>query len=171
MQLFKSYGALLANDHSLSYGYSVMGWLNTWFGFEHNKNLVTLAGMIIFLIPMVKVSQYKHFHFKLLALASILVWVVIFNHRAESPTFIIAMVGVSLWFIKAEKNLLNIILFIASCILTMLSPTDIFPSQLRNEFVNPYALKAFPCILIWIKIVYDMLFLQGSKTPAALKSI
>ena len=161
--LFSSYWNLLSNDSSVSLGYSVMGWLNSWFGLEINKMFVVLSGLIIFLIPLFRKGEYKNYTFKLLALASILIWVVIFNHKAESPTFIIAITGVALWFTTTETSKTNIILFIIAFIFVSLSPTDIFPAYIRNEWVKPYTLKAFPCILIWFKIVFDMIKLQEDK--------
>ncbi len=162
-ELLGSYWNMLSNDHSVSYGYSVMGWLNTWFGIQVNKNIIVLIGALIFFIPLINFKLYKSFTFKYLALSSILIWVVIFNHKAESPTFIIAITGVALWFIHSKKSNLNIVLFVMAIILTSLSPTDIFPQFLRNEFVHPYALKAFPCILIWFKVIYDMLKLEDNN--------
>lgn len=165
MFLFESYGRMLSTDHSISYGFSVMGWLVSWFSFEPNKYLVVLIGVILFLLPLVRWSNYKHFFFRYLTLASVLIWVVIFNHKAESPTFVIAMTGVALWFIASEKSPLNIALFIAAFVLTSLSPTDLFPRYLRNEIVVPYNLKAVPCILIWLKLIYDMITYKEERYP------
>ncbi|MBC8487076.1 MAG: DUF2029 domain-containing protein [Bacteroidetes bacterium] len=161
--LFSSFWNMLSNDHSISYGYSVMGWLNSWFGFEINKFFIVVIGVLVFLIPLSRIKEYKNYTFRFLTLSSLLIWVVIFNHKAESPTFIIAMAGVSLWFVTSEKSKINIILFVSAFILTSLSPTDIFPRFLRNEIVNPYALKSFPIILIWLKIIYDMIVLKKNR--------
>ncbi len=161
--LFSSYWTLLSNDSSASLGYSVMGWLNSWFGLEINKLFVILSGLLFSLIPLYRINEYKNYSFKILTLASILIWVVIFNYKAESPTFIIAMTGVALWFITTKKSRINIVLFVSSIIFVSLSPTDIFPAYLRNEWVKPYTLKALPCILIWFKIVFDMIKLREDK--------
>ena len=160
MKLLKSYLLLLTEDHNTSYGYSVMGWINSWFSIEINKNLIVAIGIIIFLLPIYKLKLYKEFIYKYLIVCSILIWIVIFNHKAESPTFILAMTGVALWFVQSEKNTLNITLFTSAFIFTSLSPTDLFPSFIRNEFVKPYVLKALPCILIWIKLIYDLVRLR-----------
>lgn len=152
----QSFWHMLSYDHSNSYGLSVMGWLKSWFGITFNKNVIVLLGAVIFLIPIVRIKQYANSSFRLLALTSVLIWVVIFNHKAESPTFIIAITGVAIWFAASKKNTINIILFVSAFILTSLSPTDIFPASVRNEFINTYTLKAFPCILIWFKIIFDM---------------
>jgi len=165
-KLFRSYLNLLTNDHDSSYGYSVMGLIHSWLSIELNKNMIVAIGVVIFLFPFYKIKQYGEFIFKYLMVSSILIWIVIFNHKAESPTFIIAMTGVALWFVQSEKNTLNIILFASAFILTTLSPTDIFPRYLREEFVKPYVLKAFPCFLIWIKIIYDMIVLRRKANYA-----
>jgi len=159
-KLLQSYTLMLNNDHSTSYGYSIMGWLHSWFALEINKNIVVLLGALVFLIPLLLFSKYKNYTFRSLTLASILIWIVIFNHKAESPTFIIAMTGVALWFVSSKKNTLNIALLFSAFILTSLSPTDIFPKFLREQYVLPYSLKALPCIFIWMNLIYDMLFLE-----------
>lgn len=158
--LLISYVDMLSNDHSGSYGLSVIGWLYTWFGLLVNKFIVVILGALVFMIPLIKINNYKYFTFRLLMLSSLLLWVVIFNHKAESPTFIIAMSGVAIWFGISERSIFNIILFICALILTSLSPTDIFPAIIRESFVVPYVLKAVPCIIIWIKIVYDLMIIQ-----------
>ncbi len=161
--LLLNYWNMMSHDHSKSSGNSVMGWLNSWFYIDLNKNLIVLLGIIIFLIPLYKVKVYKNYTFRFLMLSSILIWIVIFNHMAESPTFIIAMTGIALWFIKSEKNYFNIALFVLAFILTSLSPTDLFPKFLREEFFKPYSMKAFPCIIIWLKIIYDMIMVKKEK--------
>ncbi|MTI33138.1 glycosyltransferase family 87 protein [Xanthovirga aplysinae] len=156
--LIHSYGNLLSDDYAISYGFSVMGWLHSWLGIELDKNFIILIGAGTFLVPLIQVKKYNHYTFRLLTLSSLLIWLVIFNHRAESATYIIAMTGVSIWLILSRKSKINILLFVNAFILTSLSPTDIFPASLRDEFVRPYVLKAFPCILIWFKIIFDMVF-------------
>jgi len=158
--LYSSYLNLLKNDHDASYGYSVMGWINSWFSIDFSKNLIVAIGVVVFLSPLIRIKLYPNFIFKWLILCSVLIWIVIFNHKAESPTFVLAMTGVALWFVQGEKNKVNIVLFIAAFLLTTLSSTDLFPKSWREEFVKPYNLKAFPCILIWLKIIYDLLVLK-----------
>ena len=165
--LYTSWGHLLDNDHTASYGFSVMGWLHTWFGFDPSKQIILIVGVILFLIPLVRIKEYKNFTFRFLTLTSVLVWVIIFNHKAESPTFIIAMAGIALWFITSDKNILNIALFASALILTSISPTDLFPRFVRDEYVTPFVLKVVPCILIWLKIIYDMLVLKADSIEMA----
>ncbi len=167
ISLYQSWFHLLSTDQPPTiYGYSVFGWLKMWFHFQPNKIWILMAGALIFLLPFTKIKMYRDFDFRLLALSSVLIWIVIFNHMAESPTFIIAMAGVSIWFFTRKPTILNIILFVLALLLTSLSATDIFPHDFRNQFIKPYVLKAFPCIAIWFKIVIDMIMAKkGAKWP------
>ncbi len=166
--LYQSWLHLLQNDHSASVGFSVAGWLYTWFHIDA-KNATVLIGALVFCLPFLKWKYYNDVQFKLFFLSSILLWIVIFNHKAESATFIIAVTGIAIWFFSQKRTLLNTILFATAFIFTILSPTDLFPKSIRENFVIPYVLKAVPCILIWFKIMYDLLFFKpGSNnlTPA-----
>ncbi len=154
--LYESWFNLLMDDHSMSYGISVMGFITSWFGLNINKIIVVIIGIALFLIPLLQIKKYQFYKFRLLVLSSVLIWVIIFNHKAESSTFIIALSGVAIWFFLSEKSILNNVLIISAFILVSLSPTDIFPNIIRDKYVIPLALKAVPCIFIWFKILYDM---------------
>jgi hypothetical protein len=160
--LYSSWLKLLTNDYSLSYGLSIMGWLVAWFNLKLNKMLIFLIGCLIFYIPFIRISYYKDFYFRLLALVSVLLWMVIFNHKAESPMFVIALSGVGIWYFSQQKKPENMTLLIFAFILTSLSPTDIFPKFLKDKLVKPLVLKVVPCIFIWFKLIYEMVFVKYS---------
>lgn len=117
-----------------------------------------LVGVILFGLPYLRVKQYKNLAFRLMLLASTLIFTVIFSSGSESPTYIIAFAGVAIWFIiqPNPKNMWIIGLFIFAFLLTSLSPTDIFPKPLK-EFIRLYSLKALPCVIIWLTIIYQMM--------------
>ncbi len=178
--LYESWWRMLGEDHAASYGYSVMGWLQSWFGLDVSKNVIVLLGVVLFCLPLIKIKKYTNYKFRWRLLASILIWVVIFNHKAESPTFVIAMSGVGIWYflskIEMEKvdaihkvtssHLVNTVLVVLAFVFTSLSPTDLFPRFLRENIVIPYVLKAVPCILIWGKIIWEMYVLRSSSFEA-----
>jgi hypothetical protein len=161
--LYKSWGNLLQNDHSISIGFSVSGWLFTWFGLNL-KTLSLVVGTLLFCVPFVHFKYFNEARFKLLYLASILLWIVIFNHKAESPTFVIAVTGVSIWFFTQEFNKVNFSLLILALLFTVLAATDLFPKFIRDDYFIPYVVKAVPCILIWGKVTWELMFYPKSLT-------
>ena len=171
--LYISWWNMLSNDHSVSYGLSVMGVAESWLGVGFLKNEIVLLGVVLFCLPLLKIKSYSNFEFRWRLLVSILLWVVVFNHKAESPTFIIAMCGVGMWYFfppsfghpqrGSRKNNTNLILVILAFIFTSLSPTDLFPRVIRENIVMPFVLKAVPCILIWGKLIWEMWFLEHGE--------
>ena len=155
--LYKSWLHLLADDRSASVGLSVMGLLETWFHLTLSKNAVAIAGILLFLLPLIYIRRYKELSFRLLYLASVLVWMVIFNHKAESPTYIIAMSGIGIWYFSQEPNKLNRVLLILAFLLISMSVSDLVPAPVRNGFIRPYGIKAVMAIVIWFRIVYEQI--------------
>lgn len=116
------------------------------------------TAVILFCVKYVRYKSYSHPQYKLLFLASILVWTTIFNNAVESPSFIIAITGVAIWYIADEKSKFNFALLIFALVLTSLSHSDLFPRYIRDHIVDPYALKCLPCFIIWLKIEYELIF-------------
>ena len=164
IEQYKNWAVMMAADQSTSYGLSVMGWLHSWFGVEKGKGLVSIIGMLLFLIPFCRYKMYKNEMYKLLILASMLVWVIIFNHKAESPTFIIAVAGVGIWYFAGPRSAWRNLLLITVFIFTCMSPTDLFPKLIRDQFFVPYKIKALPCIILWCVMFVDIMRLKiGAK--------
>jgi hypothetical protein len=139
---------------------SVMGMVRK-IAFPHLSNLVVLLpGIILFGLSYLRIKLFSNLNYQLLIVSSTLIFPVIFSTGSESPTYIIAFVGVAIWYINGERpvSTLDIVLLIFGLILTSLSPSDLFPRYLKEHYVDPYALKALPCFLIWLKIIYETLF-------------
>jgi len=118
-----------------------------------------MAGFLLFALPYIRVKQYQYIGYRLMLLASVLIFTVIFSSGSESPTYIIAFAGVAIWFVvqpSPKKNWM-IALFVFAIILTTLSPSDLFPKYIRIHYVWKYSLKALPCVLIWFAIIYQLL--------------
>ncbi len=118
-----------------------------------------IPGMAAFALPYLRFGQYKHIAFRYALLASVLLFIVLFSTGSESSTYIIALTGAAIWYVTApwKRSRWDIALMVFAFILTSMSPSDLFPAYLRKEFVQPYALKALPCVLIWLKLVYEMM--------------
>lgn len=113
-------------------------------------------GIVIFCSVFIQVQRYRDLTFRLMLLASVLIFQVIFNPIAESPAYIIAVSGVMIWWSVCPQTPYDRALLIACFVFTVLSPSDLFPKVLREEFVKPYVLKALPCVLIWFRLIYLM---------------
>lgn len=119
---------------------------------------IIIPGLIVFGLPYLRFKQYKYEAFRFTLLASVLMFVVLFSTGSESSTYIIPFVGVAIWYVVApwKRSKWDIALLVFAFILTSMSPSDLFPSFIRKQYVVPYALKALPCVIIWLKLSYEM---------------
>jgi hypothetical protein len=118
------------------------------------------AGALLFALPLLRFSQFKSFKFRAEVLASALIFVVIFSTGAEHPTYIIAVTGVFIWMLIQDKpySALNITFLVLVLVVTGLGLTDAVPKSIRVPYIARYSVKAWPVIIIWVKIVYELIF-------------
>lgn len=130
---------------------SLMGVLQAWFGVPIGvKGVVQALGMLLLLLPLMYWRCWAELHYRRLYVASILIFVVVFNQMAESPTFVIAVAGFLFWFLCYRRSLSwGWALFGFVLVFTMLSATDLVPPSIRHNYFDVYKLKAVPMILAW----------------------
>lgn len=158
IQQYHNWFHLLKMDHAVSYGVSFMGLIHSWFKIDISKIGTVAVAAIIFCIPLLKVNCYNLYSFRLQILASLLLWMVIFNHKGESPTYIIAMEGVAIWYFSQPANTINRILLWLCLIFTSFTSTDLItPGWINDRFVEPYSIKAIFCSIIWFKLIFDLM--------------
>jgi hypothetical protein len=148
-------------------GISFMGFLDAWLRVEIPSNAVVAVGAIVLIaIPLLGRGAWLDSRFQRLAGASVLIFATIFNYAAESPSYVIAIAGVAIWYFFQPPTAANTALAVAAFLLSELSSTDLFPRALRRQYLEPYVIKALPCIVIWFKIQYDLVrFPKPSRYP------
>lgn len=146
------------NLDSIAQNISILGMAHRISGLSFSDLWLILPGLLLFAIPYLRISQYKHVAFRETLLASVLMFVVLFSTGSESCGYIISFVGVVIWYTAApwQRNGWDIALLVFVFVLSSLSPSDLFPAWLRKEWVQPYALKALPVTLVWLKLCWEM---------------
>ncbi|MCY7358244.1 MAG: DUF2029 domain-containing protein [Rudanella sp.] len=139
---------------------SVPGICEAWFGMaktDANLRMVELVGLLVFLAPLVQISRWKQPLYRQQMVASFLLFVILFNKMAESPTYILAVTGVAIWWCnRPVHRLMDPWLLGLVIVFTSLSPTDLFPPSVREGFFQPNNIKAVPCLLVWLRVVGDL---------------
>jgi hypothetical protein len=156
-----SYKSALNTGLNTSQDMCVMGVVRRLTGNVNVPNMPFLiAAAIIFVLPLLRFSQFKSYKFRLQILATSLIMVVIFSTGAEHPTFIIAVTGAVLWILIQKKPFTtgNIILLVLLLVVTGLGLTDAMPKPIRQDIIARYSIKAWPCIFVWLMISWELLF-------------
>jgi hypothetical protein len=142
---------------------SVMGMIRRIFGVYDMPNIyVTMPAGILMLLPLLRFSLWGNPLYRLIYLALLLIGLVIFSSSAESPTFVIAVIGYLIWHVQQpyKDTFPYKVLLVLMLLLTIFSPTDLFPKFIREHYILRYSLKALPCFVAWLAVVYTLLFSQ-----------
>ncbi len=162
---YQNWFAMLKNDQQISYGVSVLGLAHSWLHVDLPKTITEISGLIILIFPAIKIIRENNFEHRVNFFCAILLWMILFNHRSESPTFIIATTSVAFWYAaKNEFSKINLALVVLVFVFTILITTDIIPLPNKGEWLFNKALKALPVFLVWLKIVFDFYFPVHKKS-------
>jgi len=159
------------NTFSLMQNISLLGMIRKASGSaSYSDLLVILPGLDLFGLPYLRFGQYRHLAFRYAILSSVLLFVVLFSTGSESSTYIIPFAGIALWYTTSpwKRSGWDVALLVFAFVLSSLSPSDLFPRSLREAYVLPYALKALPPTLIWLRLSYELLTRDYAPSKTAL---
>ena len=170
--MYKTWGQALGRKtfYSPDHFTNVYRIIETWFHCNLHTGrflsipLIAITSLLILALPLLRISKYKNQSFRLMFLASLLIWATIFNPKAESPTYIIAMTGVAIWFIAQRMTPYTIVLLAIAIIFTSLSSTDLFPGAIK-DYLGHFHIKAVPCLIIWIAAQIQLLSMRFKNQP------
>ena len=163
-QLVEQYRHWMTVQRNNDPGYSVMQHLRLWFDLDWPTWAVQIAGVVILLAPLARLSYWGLPRFRLLFLSSVLMFCVLFNHGAESPSFVIAVAGVAIWFAISTRDRLDWAVLAIVVVGTILSASDAMPAVLRQRVFVPYKLKTLPILLVWV-ITQVQLWSRSASAP------
>ena len=150
---YEGWRAISGSD-ALKRGYSVMQMIEQITRAGLPNWPVQLVGVLILLAPVV-VQRWRWHDWDLrrLYLCSVLVFCVIFNHLAESPTFVIAITGVGIWFATISRpSRWELALLGFVVVFTILASSDLMPRSIQRDFFDRYRFKTVPLIVVWIEL-------------------
>ena len=151
-QLWQQYRSWISVQRvdALDRGFSAMQQLHIWLGVDWPNWPVQLAGVIVLLAPLIRVSHFGQSQFRLHFLASTLMFCVLFNHKSESPTFVVAVAGVAIWFVTSARDRIAWAMLAFVFIGTVVSSSDVMPQRWQRDFFDVYRFKTVPVLVVWL---------------------
>jgi hypothetical protein len=149
-------------------GGSVMQLLHVATGYTGPNWPIQLAGTLLLLLPLTtRPSRWVDAEFRRGFLASLLVYCVIFNHKAEQPSFVIAIVGVAIWFALSPRERIRQVLTAAAFLATIpMLVTVAAPGLIAPSMTGPLLLTSASCTLTWLAMQTALLDLFPSRAAA-----
>ena len=134
----------------------VMQQLRLIFGGSWPNWPVQLAGTVLLMLPLARWRNWSDASFRLRFLCALLVYMVIFNHQSESPSFVIAVTGIAIWFVTTPRTWWHTTVLVLTILVVSISSTDITPKSWQRDFFVHYRLKTIPCTIAWLTMLWEL---------------
>lgn len=157
---YRSWAALGARE-AHSYGVSALGLLHEWARVGVSPVHLQLAGTLALLLPLLRREQWQDPSFRCRFLASLLVYMVLFNHKAEAQSYVIALAGIAIWFVTEPRTPLRTAMMAVVFFMTSVSSSDIVPHAFR-EGLSALHRQAWPVALVWLLMQVQLLTGAGA---------
>jgi glycosyl transferase family 87 len=129
---------------------------------------IQLAGTALLLLPLaLRRRSWDDPRFRLAFLCSVLVYAVLFNHKAESPSYIVGMAGIAIWFAAGPLTRTRTAFALALLVTVSAPGTGLFSHQFYREFFMRYTLKTLPLLVVWLVMQTELLAVDPRRNPGS----
>ena len=137
---------------------------------QYNDLLILAPALVLFALPYLRFKQWRNEGFRMTLLASVLLFTVLFSTGSESSSYIIALSGVCVWYFAApwQRGKADIWLLVFVFLLSSMGSSDLYPRVVKREYIQAYSLKALPCLIVWLKLCWEMMVKNYQPTPQPL---
>ena len=150
---------------------SALGMVRRVLGNPQYSDLLILApALVLFALPYLRFKQWRNEGFRMTLLASVLLFTVLFSTGSESSSYIIALSGVCVWYFAApwQRGKADIWLLVFVFLLSSMGSSDLYPRVVKREYIQAYSLKALPCLIVWLKLCWEMMVKNYEPHPQTL---
>lgn len=132
---------------------SVFGMAHRLSGCEFSDLWILLPAVMIVGIQLLQIKAYNCQSYQWGILASMLMCVILFSTGSESSGYVIALLGVGIWFMlvaRRPQSRLDWILLFGAVLVCGFGGSDLLPKAISRGVVRAYALKALPVLIVWL---------------------
>jgi hypothetical protein len=128
-----------------------------WFHLQVPNWTFQLGGTLLLLAPLAaRRAAWEDPAFRLRWLSSLLVFLVIFNHQAESASFVIATSGIALWYVTTPPTASRTALVLLTLLVESAPHLFFVPIGVYHDVIQAHAIDVVPCVLIWCVIQTEL---------------
>jgi hypothetical protein len=164
---YRSWGALERGEAALV-GSSVMEIFHgvgiTWAAWP-----VQLVGSAIVLgVLILRMRDWNDRQLRLQFLGFVMVFCVVFNHRAERQSAVIALCGMVIWYLASPspRSVWRTAFFAIVYFLVTLAGTELVPEAIKHILV-PQTRFSIPLTILWLVMLGELVLVRNDRPPIA----
>lgn len=155
MAQYRSWYSMGSVD-AMDRGASVMRLMHDLTGYAGPNWPVQVVGTVLLMLPLARGKWGDPVHRRSF-LASLLVYSVIFNHKAEHPSFIIALVGIAIWYAAGARSTAKTVLTGSVFVFIVAVFVWVSHQEVLGDALLPLEYTSAACTLAWLAMQVELL--------------
>ena len=142
--------------------YALMDLIDAWTGRYWPRWPTQLVGLALLLgVVARRRDAWADAAFRLRLLGAVLVFSVLFNHGAESPSYVIALTGIAVWWVTTPRSALHDVLLLLTLLLVTVGRSSLVPRDFRLAVLDPARTIVMPLVAVWVVMLAELLRLRS----------
>jgi hypothetical protein len=127
-----------------------------------------IAAAIVLAVLILRMRDWKNRNLRLQFLGFVMVFCVVFNHRAERESAVIAVTGMVIWYLASPRPHApwRTALFAIVYFLVVVSGTEIVPDAVKH-FLPPETRFSLPLTILWLVMLGELALVRNHRPPMA----
>src|SRR5258706_996933 len=121
-----------------------------------------IAAAIVLAVLILRMRDWNDRNLRLQFLAFVMVFCVVFNHRAERQSAVIALSGMVIWYLASPRprEAWRTALFAIAYLLVALSGTDLVPNAIKTV-LPPETRFSIPLTILWLVMLGELALVRN----------
>jgi hypothetical protein len=125
-----------------------------------------IAAAIVLAVLIRRMRDWNDRNLRLQFLGFVMVFCVVFNHRAERQSAVIALSGMVIWYVASPRAVWRTALFAIVYFLVAVSGTDLVPPAVKH-ILAPETRFSIPLTILWLVLLGQLALTRIDRSPMA----
>jgi hypothetical protein len=117
-------------------------------------------------VMLIRTRDWNDRHVRLQFLGFVMVFCVVFNHRAERQSAVIAVCGMVVWYLASRQTAWRTVLFVVVYSLVVLSGSSLMPDAIKGILV-PQLRFSIPLTILWLVMLSELILPRFGRQQLA----
>lgn len=122
------------------------------------------AAAVVLGLLILHIHDWTDRGLRLRFLGFVMVFCVVFNHRAERQSVVIALSGMVIWYLASARSALRTALFAIVYLLVAVSGADVVPNAIK-QILGPDIRLAIPLTILWLVMLCELAVVRSDRVP------
>ena len=125
-----------------------------------------IASAVVLAVLVLRMRDWNDRKLRLRFLGFVMVFCVVFNHRAERQSAVIALCGMVVWYLASPRSAWRTALFAIVYFLVALTSSSFMPEAIKH-IVGPQLRLSIPVTIVWLVMLGELAFVRNNRRPIA----